>query len=100
MNYKNIHIGKLIQSFVKQNNMSSADLARKAGKTRQNIYDLYKRDDVEVKLLLTLCDVLQHNFIEDLYPTKKNDTPVIIDKVFDAIKELIEEKIKEKQTTT
>ena len=40
MDYIKIHIGKLIQTFVKENNIKSAELARKTGKTRQNIYDL------------------------------------------------------------
>ncbi|MDR1653624.1 MAG: helix-turn-helix transcriptional regulator [Prevotellaceae bacterium] len=95
MNYTKIHIGKLIQQFVKQNNIRSADLARQTGKTRQNIYDLYKRDDVEVKLLLTLCDVLQHNFIEDIYPANKKTAD--IDTVFNTMKLLVAEKLKENE---
>jgi len=71
MEYKKIHLGKLIQSFVKENNINSADLARKVGKTRQNIYDLFKRDDIEVKLFLAISEALQHNFIEDLVPFEK-----------------------------
>ena len=71
--------------------ISSADLARKIGKTRQNIYDLYKRDDIEVKLFLTISEVLNHNFFEDIYPQK--NTPNTIDTVFDALKELVKEKV-------
>ncbi|MDR2840272.1 MAG: helix-turn-helix transcriptional regulator [Paludibacter sp.] len=93
MNYRKTHIGKLIQQFVKQNNISSAELARKVGKTRQNIYDLYKRDDVEVKLLLTLCDALNHNFVEDIYPADKN--AISIDDIFDTLKTLVKEKIEQ-----
>jgi len=93
MSYKKIHLGKLIQAFVKGNNINSADLARKVGKTRQNIYDLYKRDDIEVKLFLAISDALQHNFIEDLYPTDKN-TPDL-DTIFDTLKLLVKEKLKE-----
>ena len=93
MNYQKIHLGKLIQTFVKENNINSADLARKVGKTRQNIYDLYKRDDIEVKLFLTISDVLQHNFMNDIYPSnnKKSD----LDTIFNALKLLVEEKLKD-----
>ena len=93
MDGRNIHIGKLIQSFVKENRINSAQLARDICKTRQNIYDLYKRDDVEVKLLLTISEVLQHNFFEDIYPAKKNSSNVDIDTVFEVLKELVAEKI-------
>jgi len=92
MNYKKIHLGKLIQKFVKENNINSAELARKIGKTRQNIYDLYKRDDIEVKLFLTISDVLQHNFIEDIHPSNKKSD---LDEVFDTLKLLVSEKMKE-----
>jgi hypothetical protein len=92
MNYKKIHLGKLIQTFVKKNNINSAELARKVGKTRQNIYDLYKRDDIEVKLFLAISDALQHNFIEDLYPSNNNKSN--LDAIFDTLKLLVEEKLK------
>ena len=90
MIYKDIHLGKLIQAFVKENNINSADLARKVGKTRQNIYDLYKRDDIEVKLFLAISDALQHNFIDELYPNKRNSD---LDSVFNTLKLLVEEKL-------
>jgi len=83
MNYKKIHIGKLIQSFVKENNINSADLARKIGRTRQNIYDLYKRDDIEVKLLLTISEVLNHNFLEDIYPPDFDTFEMLILQLFE-----------------
>jgi len=88
---KKIHLGKLIQTFVKENNINSAELARKVGKTRQNIYDLYKRDDIEVKLFLTISDALQHDFIDDLcLSDKKSD----LDVIFDTLKLLVEEKLR------
>ena len=91
MKENNLHIGKLVQDFVKQNNINSAQLAREIGKTRQNIYDLYKRDDVEVKLLLTISKALKHNFFEDIYPAATKETSV--DEVFDVLKKLVEERI-------
>ncbi|MDR1809806.1 MAG: hypothetical protein LBR34_05300, partial [Prevotella sp.] len=73
------------------NNVNSAELARKIGKTRQNVYDIYKRDDIEVKLFLTLSDILKHNFMEDVCPKKElgND----IDIILNAMKELIAERV-------
>ena len=91
--YKEVHLGKLIQAFVKENHINSADLARKIGKTRQNIYDLYKRDDIEVKLFLTISEILQHDFIDDLRPSHKKNAN--FNTVFDTLKALVEEKLKE-----
>ncbi len=95
MNYKKVHLGKLIQEFVKENNINSADLARKIGKTRQNVYDLYKRDDIEVKLFLSISEVLQHDFINELCPSMQKNSN--IDVIFDALKLIVEEKLREKE---
>ena len=92
MSKNEIHIGKLVKNFVKENHINSAELARKIGKTRQNIYDLYKRDDIEVKLLLTISDALNHNFVNDICPQKKA-TEVSVDEVMDALKQLVKEKL-------
>jgi hypothetical protein len=92
MEKQKIHIGNLVQTFVKDKHINSAELARKIGKTRQNMYDFYKRDDVEVKLLLSISEALNHNFFEDIYPLKNVD----IDSVFDTLKELVVEKLNKK----
>ena len=76
---------------MKDNNINSAELARKINKTRQNVYDMYKRDDMEVKLLLTVSDALNHNFLEDIYPQDKNI--ITIDAFFDTIKKMVKEEI-------
>jgi DNA-binding Xre family transcriptional regulator len=65
-----IHIGQLIKKVVRENNIKDSDFAKKIGKSRQNIYDLYKRNDVEVKLLLTICYALNYDFFHCLYPLK------------------------------
>ena len=49
MKEEKIHVGALVKDFVKENNINASELARKLGKTRQNLYDLYKRDDIGVK---------------------------------------------------
>lgn len=94
MKRSDIHIGSLIKNFVKEKHINSAELARKIGKTRQNIYDLYKRDDVEVKLLLAISEALNHDFINDICP-QKSALEVSVDEVMDALKQLVKEKISE-----
>lgn len=92
MKRDDIHIGNLIKNFVKENHINSAELARKIGKTRQNIYDLYKRDDIEVKLLLTISEALNHNFVNDIYP-QNSTSEVSVDVVMDTLKQLVKEKM-------
>ena len=98
MNRKKIHIGKLIQTFVKENHINSAQLARSIGKTRQNMYDLYQRDDVEVKLVLAISEALKHNFFEDIYPNSGQLNDKSIEQVFDVLKDLVAERIREKSS--
>jgi DNA-binding Xre family transcriptional regulator len=64
MKQNNIHIGELIKKVVKQNNIKDAELAKKWGRSRQNVYDLYKRNDVEVKTLLTICEIVGYDFFQ------------------------------------
>ena len=91
MKDEKIHIGALVKQFVKENNINASELARELGKTRQNLYDLYKRDDVGVKELLSISRVLNHNFLADIQQDKQSIT---VDDVFDALKEVVNQKIK------
>ena len=91
MKDEKIHIGALVKKFVKENNINASELARKLGKTRQNLYDLYKRDDIGVKELLSISKVLNHNFLADIQKDKQSIT---VDDVFDALKEVVNQKLK------
>lgn len=91
MKDEKIHIGALVKQFIKENNINASELARELGKTRQNLYDLYKRDDVGVKELLSISRVLNHNFLADIQQDKQSIT---VDDVFDALKEVVNQKIK------
>ncbi len=96
MNLEKIHIGELVKSVVRQSNIRDVDFAKKIGKSRQNVYDMYKRTDFEVKLLLTCSIALNHNFFEDIYPKTLNEEE-IIDNVFETFKEIVKERIVEQK---
>ena len=91
MKDEKIHIGALVKQFVKENNINASELARELGKTRQNLYDLYKRDDVGVKELLPISKVLNHDFLLDI---RKDKQSITVDDVFNALKEVVNQKIK------
>ena len=90
MDIKKLHIGKIVKDYVLVNKVNTSELARKVGKTKQNLYDFYKREDVEVKLLLAISEALKHDFFEDIKPSKKNAD---IDEIFDVLKEVIKERM-------
>jgi transcriptional regulator with XRE-family HTH domain len=71
-----IHIGELIKNIVREGNIKDADFAKKIGKSRQNVYDLYKRNDVEVKLLLTISRALDYDFFQHFRTTPTEDVPI------------------------
>ena len=64
MDRSKIHIGKLVKSVVKSHELKDVDFANLINKTRQNVYDLYKRDTVDVKLLLTISEALDYDFFK------------------------------------
>lgn len=91
MKNTNLHIGEIVKAFVRQNNIKDVDFARMLGRSKQNVYDMYKRSDFEVKLLLTCSEVLKHNFFQDIYPHGMREDDMI-DTVFDLLKDVVKEK--------
>jgi len=75
MNSKKIHIGKLIKNIVREKNIKDSDFAAKIGKSRQNVYDLYKRDNVDVKLLLAVGQALDYDFFQHFRTAKLEEIP-------------------------
>ena len=74
-----IHIGELVKSVVKERKLKDSEFAKMIGKTRQNVYDLYKRDSVDVKFLLTISEALDHDFFTYFLKAQKlADTEVCV----------------------
>jgi predicted transcriptional regulator len=71
MSAKEIHIGQLIKKVVRESNIKDVDFAKKISKSKQNVYDLYKRNDVEVKLLLTVSQALDYDFFQHFSKREK-----------------------------
>lgn len=54
-----MHIGNEIQKIVKRKqNIDTTNLARKIGLTRQGLYEIYKKDDLNTKMLKSICTAL------------------------------------------
>lgn len=57
-------IGEVIKSVVREKFKKDSDFAEKWGKSRQAVYDLYKRETIDVNTLLEISKVLSYDFFE------------------------------------
>ncbi|MGB4655417.1 MAG: helix-turn-helix transcriptional regulator [Bacteroidales bacterium] len=60
-----IHIGKLIKKRALQSGIRQIELAERLNTTRQNVSNIYRRDNIDVKMLLKICQILDYNFFND-----------------------------------
>lgn len=60
-------IGIRIKAELERQERTVSWLARKINCHRVNIYDIFHRRDIDVKLLVRISIALKHNFIEDYY---------------------------------
>lgn len=69
---KNIHIGAIIRQKLEESPLSIAEFASQINRTRTTVYDIFHRKSIDVDLLLCISEVLQYNFIEEVYLAKAN----------------------------
>ena len=62
-----IHIGKRIKQLMEYRGMTAIVLANKINKSRENVYDIYNRESIDLSLLEKIGLALDYNFFEDLY---------------------------------
>jgi len=81
MNLKDIYIGKLIKEKFdakrkSDKNFTKAEFARRLGIHRSTIYPLFKQKSLDIELLIAISEVLEYDFIEEIYianqKTKEN----------------------------
>lgn len=66
MDNKKFHIGDLIEREVRKQQYPIVDFAEAICCKRNNVYDIFKRDDINVFLLTRISKVLNRNFFQDL----------------------------------
>jgi plasmid maintenance system antidote protein VapI len=62
----NIHIGALLQRYIKENNVSKAALARALDIGPANLEVRLKQDWIRTDILLKISQLLEHNFFTDI----------------------------------
>lgn len=60
------HVGNLIISFLKKNNISQAHLAKELGMATPNLNRLLKRESMDTNQILEISEKLNHNFFADI----------------------------------
>ena len=59
-------IGQLIQEHVEAEKMEVTAFAKAINKERSNVYNIFKRDSIDTKLLKKIGQVLRYDFFQDL----------------------------------
>jgi len=57
-----VQIGPMVQEVFESRNMKLSDLADQLGTVRQNVYRIFKKNDLDTGLLIKISEVLNHNF--------------------------------------
>lgn len=70
---KNIHIGSIIRQKLEESPLSIAEFASQINRTRTTVYDIFNRKSIDVDLLLSISEVLDYNFMEEIYMVNHAD---------------------------
>lgn len=64
---REIHIGSLIKEKMQERGLSVSDLAYALHYERTNIYKIFKRNSIDVDLLIRISKVLDYDFLRKVY---------------------------------
>jgi hypothetical protein len=65
-----VHIGKKIKQEFNGKGMTISEFGRRINKSRENVYDIFKRKTIDTALLLIISKVLEHDFFQYYTPLK------------------------------
>lgn len=65
--YKEVYIGELIRQKLDERCMSYAEFARRIHCGRTTLYKLFASKSIDVERLLLISEVLQYDFIHEIY---------------------------------
>ncbi|MBU0765999.1 MAG: helix-turn-helix domain-containing protein [Bacteroidetes bacterium] len=58
-----IHMGKLVKERLEKVGMKKSELARRINRTSQNIYNIFKRETIDLEMLEMLGTALNYDFL-------------------------------------
>lgn len=66
------HIGKKIEEIVRLKNIPIVEFARKVNTTRNNLYNIFRRESIDTDLLFKIGEILEFDFFLFLSKQAKN----------------------------
>ena len=83
---KGIHIGKIIKAKFEEKEITKAEFARRINIHRSTVYLLFEQKSIDIELLLNISEVLEYNFIEEVYLkiNEQKQTKIIVGIEIDA----------------
>ncbi len=64
---KDVYIGEIIKAKVDEQGIGYAEFARRINCARTSLYNLFNSKSIDVERLLIISEVLNFNFIEEVY---------------------------------
>ena len=61
-----MHIGQHIKQVMKEKNITATQLAKDICCTRPHIHKIFRKDNLDISLLLHISKALKHDFFKDL----------------------------------
>lgn len=62
-----IHIGQIIKAVAEERKMGATELSQHLNTSRENVYDIYRREAIDTAKLLQLSAILKYDFFEHFY---------------------------------
>jgi transcriptional regulator with XRE-family HTH domain len=67
-----VHAGETVKEYFEASGLSVSEFARRLNCHRQNVYDIFKRQNIDLSLLQRISRVLEHDFVTELYGSSNN----------------------------
>ena len=67
-----VHAGEKVKKYFEASGMSVSEFARRLNCHRQNVYDIFRREVIDVGMLQRISRVLEHDFVTELYGSPNN----------------------------
>ena len=82
---KNIHIGSIIKQKVLESHMTVKEFAEKINCERSTVYHIFKQKSIDIDKLMKISEVLNYDFISEIYTGQNNKVTPSAPAVFVAV---------------